>query len=167
MKRPSKLAVTVVLGSLVLLTLTAFGSRPPVTVIFGHESAGSEIACGPHDADPTEPPSNRCPPDRAVGQSAEATDALIPRTVAIKAGGAITYDNSGAPHRVGICEEGLTPDEIALPASGNVITDTRCVVAGPGVDVTKTFTEPGKYLIICGFVPHFVEREQYGWAIVQ
>jgi plastocyanin len=31
---------------------------------------------------------------------------------------------------------------------------------------THTFTEPGRYLVICGFLPHF-EVGMYGWVEVK
>ena len=30
-----------------------------------------------------------------------------------------------------------------------------------------TFSAPGKYLVICTFLPHFVEFEMYGWVVVR
>ena len=34
-----------------------------------------------------------------------------------------------------------------------------------GFDTTGL--EPGKYLIICRFVPHFTEADMYGWVTVK
>ena len=36
----------------------------------------------------------------------------------------------------------------------------------PGQHPTFTFTEPGRYLVICAFLPHF-EAQMYGWVIVK
>jgi hypothetical protein len=151
-------------AALVLAAITlphSVSGAPPssATVIFGHERIGSTGPCGPH--------APQCPPGRGVGQSAEAVDALVPRTVVIADEGTVFFDNSGPPHRVGVCQAGLEADDLSLAAVGNVMTDPRCVHHAPGADVTWTFTEPGKYLIICSFLPHFRDREMYGRVIVQ
>ena len=30
-----------------------------------------------------------------------------------------------------------------------------------------TFNTPGRYLVICNFLPHFVDNDMYGWVIVK
>lgn len=186
--RPNR-TVSVSAAGLALLALVAFGTpatqaAPPTeaTVLFGNERTGSEAYCGP-DRNPSTPALD-CPPTRFVGESAEAVDLLIPGTVAIAQGGSVTFDVTVAPHRVGICAprpDGSTvlPDQVSLtnlvdanPAGGisNHLADcpSPLPLTGPsiGVDVTYTFADAGKYLVICTFPPHFVDREMYGWVIV-
>lgn len=155
------LALSTVLGLVGFAMAPSVTGAPPLfaTVIFGHESTGSTSNCGPDLA--------QCPPVRGVGQSAEAVDALVPRTVVIAEGGTVFFDNSGRPHVVGVCQEGVASGELSLAAVNNVMTDPRCAHGAPGADVTWTFDEPGEYLIICSFLPHFRDRGMYGRVIVQ
>ena len=45
---------------------------------------------------------------------------------------------------------------------GNGRTAVRSVASALG-----TFSVPGRYLVICNFLPHFVDNDMYGWVIVQ
>lgn len=152
-----------------LIPIAAIAAMPTAATMFvGNERSGSDGTCGPLNDLNT--PANECPPHRFVGESAEAVDIFRPRTVTLAVGGAVTFDVSGAPHRVGVCEAGVGPDDVSLLSVNNVITDARCnhpASAGSGQDVTYQFNTAGKYLVICKFLPHFMDREQYGWVIVR
>ena len=39
--------------------------------------------------------------------------------------------------------------------------------AGGSTSPSFTFTEPGRYLVICTFLPHFADAQMYGWVIVK
>ncbi len=41
----------------------------------------------------------------------------------------------------------------------------QACVQGPR-EVKHTFDEPGRYLVICSFLPHF-QVQMYGWVIVR
>jgi len=105
---------------------------------------------------------------------------LTPFNAQIKPGGAVCFVISGF-HQPVIYEPGTEPEDI----------DATKVVAGstpPGLiddpnrrvfrgvdprtvpqDRTEnvTLTEPGKYLVICGVVPHFVTDNMHGYITVQ
>ena len=37
----------------------------------------------------------------------------------------------------------------------------------PAVSWTASFSEPGRYLVICNLTPHFGFFKMYGWVIVK
>lgn len=114
---------------------------------------------------------------------------LIPTTVVIQVGGTVTFDVQ-PPHRVAIYEPGTQPEDIRLipgvtlldhvgppgppfvPALyidepiGRVFIDPAPAF-GPPHSVAYTFTEPGRYLVICVIRPHFAEFKMYGWVDVK
>jgi plastocyanin len=109
---------------------------------------------------------------------------MLPRTVVIDQGGTVTINTFGV-HQVSIYDDGTQPDDIdttdlILTAAGcpkpggaplliddetNRIQAWNQPCGGPR-QVTPTFPEPGKYLVICSFLPHF-EVQMYGWVIVR
>ena len=44
----------------------------------------------------------------------------------------------------------------------NVATGTGTWTTAP-----TTFDEPGRYLVLCNFTPHFAEFDMYGWVNVK
>jgi len=129
------------------------------------------------------------PFDPAVGHdhSSQAQDLLIPRTVVIPVGGQVTYQIDPF-HRVNVYRPGTAPADIDLSklidfVSGPVfipdfvIDDpTNRIAQSPpfqfAIDQTwttplGTFNVPGRYLVMCSFLPHFAENDMYGWVIVQ
>ena len=124
------------------------------------------------------------PPAFEHDRSAHAKDNLVPRNVVIDRGQTVTFNTFGV-HEVAIYEDGTDPDDIdtskliAMPAgcpTGNaplLMNDTNNRIAlyaqpcGPGLrQVVHRFTEPGKYLVICAFLPHF-QVQMYGWVTVR
>ena len=125
------------------------------------------------------------PPTSGHDQSAHAVDNLVPRTVVIDRGGTVTFNTFGV-HEVAIYEPGVTPDDIdtsvlVLTPAGCpkpngaplLMNDATTLVAlyaqpcGPAPrQVTHKFDEPGRYLVICAFLPHF-QVGMYGWVIVR
>jgi plastocyanin len=126
------------------------------------------------------------PPTSGHDQSAHAVDSMVPGTVVIDKGGTVTF-NTGGVHEVAIYAPGTEPSDIdttdlvltpaGCPKPGGVVPlliddDTNRIAlyaqpCGPGPrTVTHTFDEPGKYLVICAFLPHF-QVQMYGWVEVK
>lgn len=134
------------------------------TVQFGNPNAGSPF-----------------PPPLEHDQSGHAADNLIPRTVVIQTGGTVTFNTFGV-HQVTIYDAGTEPDDIdasilrGTPCLGGAplliddatnrlaVFDQPC--AGGPASPSYTFTRPGRYLVICAFLPHF-EVQMWGWVIVK
>ena len=141
-------------------------SRLSATVEFGQPNVGSPF-----------------PPNPAHDQSAHAKDNMVPRTVVIDKGGTVTFNTFGV-HEVAIYAPGTEPgdidatDLIMMPAGCPAFAplliddDTNRIAlysqpCGPGLrTVSHTFDEPGRYLVICAFLPHF-EVQMWGWVIVR
>jgi plastocyanin len=144
-------------------------SRLTATVQFGQANVGSPF-----------------PPTSGHDQSAHAVDNMVPRTVVIDKGGTVTFNTFGV-HQVAIYAPGTDPRDIdtsvliATPANCPkppptplllMDDDTNRIAlyaqpCGPAPrQVTHTFTEPGRYLVICAFLPHF-QVGMYGWVEVK
>jgi plastocyanin len=128
----------------------------------------------------TDPPLDRLTmnPAGGVGNNHE----LIPDIVTINAGGAVNFAISGL-HNVQIYDSGTKPDEIAtsgaLPgAGGGIINDAnKRIYRGWDPNLVPNdhqrdrvevvhFADPGRYLVICGVVNHFVNDRMYGFVRV-
>jgi plastocyanin len=114
-----------------------------------------------------------------------AKDDLVLRTVVIDKGGRVTFNTFGV-HELAIYDDGTEPGDI--DTTDLVLTPAGCpkpmgaalLIAGDtnriqlysqpcGPDlrqVVHTFEEPGKYLVICAFLPHF-QVQMYGWVVVR
>ena len=109
---------------------------------------------------------------------------LIPDIVTIEAGGAVNFVISGL-HNVQIFDDGTKPDDIGttvpqpLPGMGGGIIDDSNKRIYRGWDPNPIpnnfqrdrvevvhFAEPGRYLVICGVVNHFVNDQMYGFVRV-
>ena len=120
--------------------------------------------------------------------------ALIPNEVQIKAGGTVNFIIAGF-HQVIVYGDGTQPDDIdatdtvpvTVPPGAPLINDStnrvyrgidpttlpllRGPAQGPNQPVLQDrvevvhFPEPGRYLVICGVLPHFVDN-MYGWVKV-
>ena len=129
------------------------------------------------------------PFDPAEGHdhSTQAKDVLIPRTVVIPVGGRVTFEIDPF-HRVNVYRAGTAPGDIDVTKLINfvsgpvfipnfVIDDaTNRIAQSPpfqfAIDQTwttplGTFNVPGRYLVMCSFLPHFLFNDMYGWVIVQ
>jgi hypothetical protein len=152
-----------------VLGLAAFGLLVPAvlagpdaaaTVRFGNDEVGSPF-----------------PPITDHDQSGNGKFNLIPRTVTIARGGSVTYDiliRFGF-HQPMVYDVGTTPDDIAggfpfLDDSGGLLATGPRVNAATGTATwttpAGTFDEPGRYLVLCNFAPHFAEFGMYGWVNV-
>jgi plastocyanin len=165
MTSPDPVAITQSSGSAVSGTMAH--SAQSATVQFGNPDVGSGYPPGPSPHD----------------QSGHAVDSLVPVNVVIDAGGTVTF-NTGGVHEIAIYEPGKGPEDVdtsalvAMPAGcqapplrindpvGRIaINGLNPVGCGPRV-YTHTFDQPGKYLVICEFLPHF-QVKMYGWVTVR
>jgi plastocyanin len=121
--------------------------------------------------------------------SSHARDNMIPTTVVIQAGGTVTFQVQ-APHRVAIYDSGTQPEDIRLipgvtlfdhvgpggppfipnfyidEPNGRLYIEATPAFSAPH-DVSYTFAQPGKYLVICAITPHFASYKMYGWVEVR
>ena len=124
------------------------------------------------------------PPVPEHDASAHAKDNIVPRTVVIDRGGTVTFKMGPAPvHAVAIYAPGTEPEDIntsiltvpPLPCPpvplindpNNRIANVSTQLCQGGAPApTFTFTTPGRYFVICRFLPHF-NVQMYGWVIVR
>lgn len=162
------IVVVACLASCVLLPFGAVGNPPDTaTMQFGKDVGSPFPASTEHD------------------QSSHAKDSLVPRQVVISQGGTVTFNIIGsAVHQIAIYQPGTKASDIdvtKLTAGGAncpprpliddpvgrvaVLDDQPC--AGGETTLTFRFDEPGRYLIICTFLPHFRDFDMYGWVTVK
>jgi len=130
------------------------------------------------------------PPGSTHDQSAHAKDNIVPGTVVIKAGGTVTFNLPASVHQIAIYKPGTKPADIDtsivttlktfagctqpfLPVNAPLVindpTDRFATIPVPSLtptQKTQRFNTPGKYLVICAFLPHF-EDGMYGWVDVK
>ena len=155
------------LVALLLVASSAFAQGLPTAAVmqFGNQGTGSPF-----------------PPTAGHDESIHAADKIVPRTVTIAVGGTVTFALNSPVHGVGVYAAGTQPSDIDtnnlqffncsnfnLPYinDGNnrlAAFSPRCVDADPAP--SYQFREPGRYLVICSFLPHFTEADMYGWVIV-
>ena len=166
MRRRTRVAIAAgpVIAALAMLApVVLAGPDTSATVRFGNDDVGSPF-----------------PPITGHDQSGNGKFNLIPRSVTIAAGGSVTYDilvRFGF-HEPKVYDVGTTPDDIdvQLPIAQNLFIneDEGLIASGPRVGAavgTATWTtpvlnEPGRYLVLCNFAPHFAEFGMYGWINV-
>jgi len=136
------------------------------TVQFGNDTVGSPF-----------------PPPSGHDQSGHGRDNLIPRTVVIDKGGTVTFKIAVPVHQVAIYGDGVSAEDINAGAvviksapcpPAPYITDSTHRIAllgeppckGGSFAPTFKFNTPGRYLVICTFVPHFAAG-MYGWVEVR
>jgi len=127
------------------------------------------------------------PPDEHDG-SGHARDHVYPREVIIAAGGQVSF-HIDPLHQVAAYQPGTQPEDIVVGPSTLEDVDvgpfilpnfrindpTNRIVLGPPQQLfdqdwttpSGTFDQPGRYLIICTTVPHFVASKMYGWVTVK
>lgn len=153
------------------------GGPPPEAVMdFGSKDVGSPFG-----------------PTAGHDESRHAKDKIRPGTVVIAAGGQVTFA-VGFAHQVAIYEDGKTPDDINV--TGDLVNvplpsppfppgatvplinddDGRLYLGVPPFvgahdeivgDDEPVFESPGRYLVICTVLPHFVGANMYAWVIVK
>jgi plastocyanin len=124
------------------------------------------------------------PPPSGHDQSGHSRDSLFPQEVVIDKGGTVTFvmGFSGV-HEAAIYEPGTSPKDInaslldppaatcpPVPTINDpnhriaIVSDQVC--EGGETAPTWTFNNPGRYLVICTFLPHF-QAGMYGWVTVR
>jgi plastocyanin len=127
--------------------------------------------------------------------AAEAQDNLVPRTVVVRTGGTVTFNAPAAVHQIAIYKPGTEPGDINTTNLQTLNAYAGCTSANPNADsffknvpivindatnrqaklpvpclsqaaIQYTFDTPGRYLVICAFLPHF-NLQMYGWVIVR
>ena len=178
--------LTAALASLLLVVVVACSQQgsvvtspvTPTTSLASHADLSATIEFGRDDlGSPFPPPSGH-------DQSGHSRDSLFPREVVIDKGGTVTFVmGASGVHEVAIYRPGTDAKDIntALldpPAKGcppvPIINDPNNRVAvvsdqvceGGSRTPTWTFTTPGRYLVICDFLPHF-QAGMYGWVSVR
>ena len=116
-------------------------------------------------------------------RSFHAIDKIRPRTVTIAQGGSVTYEIY-PEHQPAVYEPGTRPEDIDTSQTEPIplfpdlerITDADGRIAlAPDQSLEEkewttppgTFDEPGRYLVICTTLVHFVEANMYSWVIVK
>jgi plastocyanin len=140
------------------------------TIDFGRDTLGSPF------------PPSQTPHD----QSGHSRDSLFPQEVVIDKGGTVTFVmGASGVHEVAIYEPGTSPKDIntqllelppppppcpPVPTINDpnhrikILSDQVC--EGGSSAPTWTFSQPGRYLVICTFLPHF-QAGMYGWVTVR
>jgi plastocyanin len=114
---------------------------------------------------------------------------ITPRRAVVRAGDAVTFDVStggGGIYTVAIYDNGIEPEDInsnlrrvtgcpgvpLLPGlafindpAGRLAIFTPPCAGGPTAP-SYTFTQPGEYLVISAYVPHF-QQEMWAWVVVK
>jgi plastocyanin len=117
-------------------------------------------------------------------RSGPANDTMVPGTVVIDAGGTVTF-NIVNPHQIAIYGDGKRPEDVDTTALGPmpagcpnpggaalIVDDDNLEAAynqpcnQPRTPIVHQFDDPGRYLVICSFNPHF-QLGMYGWVIVR
>jgi plastocyanin len=110
-------------------------------------------------------------PNSSSGNS-NAANKMIPGSVVVTLSGSdeatVNFERVGF-HQVAIYNPGVKPNDLEI-VGGNRVNDPtdrffRGVAANGGTE-TVTFTEPGRYLVICDITSHF-NQNMWGWAIVK
>jgi hypothetical protein len=156
--RTKRVALVVVLGVLAVPALVAAAPDGSANVRFGNEGTGSPFPPPDHD------------------RSFNAYDSLVPRTVVISRGGSVTYAMQGF-HQPAVYEPGTTPADIEILGPEPWVNDPDGRVALGPLNVPPattswttppgTFAAPGRYLVLCNFMPHFAFASMYGWVEVK
>lgn len=126
------------------------GLPSSAVMVFGNPDAGTDYPPQTHD------------------ESLHGKDRVIPGTLAIAAGGTVTFQVH-RPHRVAIYDDGTRPEDITVTPTSFVLDPTNRLALQETQTPTYsyTFDKPGRYLVICVLRRHFVVANMYGWVIVR
>jgi hypothetical protein len=166
-------------GSLAAVTGQGGGKSPLTAVMqFGQANVGSPF-----------------PPGSGHDQSAHAVDNIVPRTVVIQVNGTVTFNLPANIHQINIYKPGTKPEDVDVsinnrttladhaecgPPLPDELTGAPIVIGDAGDNFEAAipvpclqpsqrsyqFTQPGKYLVICAFLPHF-QVGMYAWVEVK
>lgn len=126
------------------------------------------------------------------GRQFHAMDKISPHTVTIAAGGTVIFDfapfHQGAIYGpnveasdIDLSPENLDDLNITIPGEGPIfipdflVADPSNLLAVSDIVLPDmlpyewqyTFTEAGRYLVLCRILPHFVEAKMYAYVIVK
>jgi plastocyanin len=120
------------------------------TMEFGNPEAGTSFPPGAHDA------------------SFHGRDRVIPGTVVIDRGQKVTF-RVYPGHRVAIYKPGMRAQDILIGPGPFVLYSPNRIAlqAAPTPQLSWTFNQPGRYLVICAIASHFYGANMYGWVIVR
>jgi hypothetical protein len=188
---PDAFRLVVSLGLLAILALpAAVAAAPPdtATMVFGKELGNRPPTVRtPPGCDPGIPPGPpACFPDDH-DSSANAADDIVPRTAVIAQTGSVSFIRAVGNHGVAVYKPSTDVAELKAavgPGGGFFSIDNNTTLdrvyqgplqgnawpTGPGGAQTTpagTFSEPGRYLVVCTFRPHFRDVNMYGWINVQ
>lgn len=143
----------------------ALNANLSATVRFGNDSVGSKFN-----------------PASGHDQSGHGRDNLIPRTTVIDQGGTVTFVIGAPVHSVGIYADGTRIEDVNRAAAlkggcppapyvtgaadANLLESFEPPCAGGSFEVSYQFDTPGRYLVICTFIPH-LNLGMYGWVEVR
>ena len=116
-------------------------------------------------------------------RSFHAVDKIRTKTVTIARGGSVEFEIY-PEHQPAIYEPGTRPEDIdtsqtepipLFPDLVRITDDDGRIALAPDQSLEEkewtsppgTFDEPGKYLVICTTLVHFVEANMYAWVIVK
>ena len=163
-------------GSLRAVSGQGGGNSPLAAVMqFGQANVGSDFG-----------------PTSGHDHSGNAVDNIVPRTVVIAVNGTVTFNVPPGVHQINIYKPGTQPEDVDTSMSNRTTLAAHAgcgppapagapLVIGDAGDnflaaipvpcftpseKTYTFTAPGKYLVICAFLPHF-EGGMYAWVEVK
>lgn len=166
------------LSIICIVAMLFIGLAAPLAMADGNRRANATVSFGQWQADPD------APLDRLLGNppmGAGNNHELIPKVVKIKAGGAVNFIISGL-HNPIVYDDGTRPSAIntasPLPGAGGGIIDDPNNRIYRGVDPNPQppsrdrvevvlFPKPGKYLVICGVLNHFVNDDMFGFVVVE
>lgn len=112
------------------------------------------------------------------GETGAERNRIVPGTVEIEEEGEVDFEIIGF-HQIAIYRPGIGPmdiDTMLRDANQAFLIDDpngRIALSPPPNTVSSwtadddLFEEPGRYLVICTVVGHFVEDHMYGWIVVQ
>jgi len=99
-----------------------------------------------------------------------------PSLISIRSGTTVEFQNSGTPHRISIYDHGIGGATTFLDVTGTVVSNVIQPNANPGETLvgplpagqstSYKFDEPGQYLVICAFNPHFRNFGQATFVVV-
>lgn len=155
------------LATLIVCSSSTFAAPPSnATMQFGNTGTGSPF-----------------PPPLGHDESVHAADKLVPRTVVISVGGTVDFVLSNPVHGIAVYAPGTEPDDLNTATAGflggpcppvpylNDPAERRVqfppLCAGGNPVGSYQFMAPGRYLVICTFLPHLFDADMFGWVIVK
>jgi len=127
------------------------------------------------------------PPDEHDG-SGHARDHVYPRETVLARNGSVTF-HIDAVHQVAVYRPGTQPEDIRVDQTTledinlgpftlpkfRINDPTNRIVLGPPQRLFEqtwttppgTFSQPGRYLVICTTLPHFVGSNMWAWVTVK